>query len=87
MMKTSSFLISTWKNYHCPNYIYEEMVCPKCDSMLYYNDVKKICTYDNQDFISVQIYEGENTYTKDNNYLVCVYLDKDNPKSYLSNLL
>ena len=33
---------ATWDNYHCPNYICEEMVCPKCDSMLYYNDIKKI---------------------------------------------
>ena len=33
---------STWDKYHCPNYIYEEMVCPKCDNMLYYNDKKKL---------------------------------------------
>ena len=33
---------ATWDKYHCPNYICEEMVCPECDSMLYYNDKKKI---------------------------------------------
>ena len=33
---------ATWDKYHCPNFICEEMVCPKCDSMLYYNDQKKI---------------------------------------------
>ena len=29
---------ATWEKYHCPNFIYEEMTCPKCDSMLYYNE-------------------------------------------------
>ena len=33
---------ATWDKYHCANYIYEEMVCPKCDNMLYYNDKKKL---------------------------------------------
>ncbi len=33
---------ATWDNYHCPNFICEEMTCPECDSMLYYNDKKKI---------------------------------------------
>ena len=33
---------ATWDKYHCPNFICEEMVCPECDSMLYYNDKKKI---------------------------------------------
>jgi len=33
---------ATWDKYHCANYIYEEMVCPKCDNMLYYNDKKRI---------------------------------------------
>ena len=33
---------ATWDNYHCPNFICEEMCCPKCDNMLYYNDKKKI---------------------------------------------
>ena len=33
---------ATWDKYHCENYICEEMVCPKCDNMLYYNDKKKI---------------------------------------------
>ena len=33
---------ATWDKYHCPNYICEEMVCPKCDNMLYYNDRKRI---------------------------------------------
>ena len=33
---------ATWDNYHCPNFICEEMACPKCDAMLYYNDKKKI---------------------------------------------
>ena len=32
---------ATWDKYHCVNYICEEMVCPKCDSMLYYNDKKR----------------------------------------------
>ena len=29
---------ATWEKYHCPNFICEEMVCPSCDSMLYYNE-------------------------------------------------
>ncbi len=29
---------ATWEKYHCPNYIYEEMSCPKCEAMLYYNE-------------------------------------------------
>ncbi len=29
---------ATWEKYHCPNFIFEEMVCPSCDSMLYYNE-------------------------------------------------
>ena len=29
---------ATWEKYHCPNFIYEEMRCPKCDNMLYYNE-------------------------------------------------
>ena len=29
---------ATWEKYHCPNFIYEEMTCPKCDNMLYYNE-------------------------------------------------
>ena len=29
---------ATWEKYHCKNFIYEEMTCPKCDSMLYYNE-------------------------------------------------
>ena len=33
---------ATWDKYHCANFIYEEMVCPKCDNMLYYNYKKKI---------------------------------------------
>jgi len=33
---------ATWDKYHCANFICEEMVCPKCDNMLYYNDKKKI---------------------------------------------
>ena len=33
---------ATWDKYHCPNFICEEMTCPECDSMLYYNDKKKI---------------------------------------------
>ena len=33
---------ATWDKYHCQNFICEEMVCPECDSMLYYNDKKKI---------------------------------------------
>ena len=33
---------ATWDKYHCANYICEEMCCPKCDNMLYYNDKKKI---------------------------------------------
>ena len=33
---------ATWDKYHCPNFICEEMCCPKCDNMLYYNDKKKI---------------------------------------------
>ena len=33
---------ATWDKYHCPNFICEEMACPECDSMLYYNDKKKI---------------------------------------------
>ena len=32
---------ATWDKYHCVNYICEEMVCPKCDNMLYYNDKKR----------------------------------------------
>ena len=36
------FFPATWDKYHCPNYICEEMACPECDSMLYYNDKKKI---------------------------------------------
>ena len=32
------FYPATWEKYHCPNFIYEEMVCPECDSMLYYNE-------------------------------------------------
>ena len=33
---------ATWDKYHCINFICEEMVCPNCDNMLYYNDKKKI---------------------------------------------
>ena len=33
-----NFYPATWEEYHCPNYIYEEMICPKCDWMLYYNE-------------------------------------------------
>ena len=33
---------ATWDKYHCPNFICEEMACPECDCMLYYNDKKKI---------------------------------------------
>ena len=33
---------ATWDKYHCPNYICEEMSCPKCDSVLYYNDNIKV---------------------------------------------
>ena len=33
---------ATWDKYHCPNFICEEMACPECDSMLYYNDKKKL---------------------------------------------
>ena len=33
---------ATWNKYHCPNFICEEMTCPKCDSMIYYNDKIKI---------------------------------------------
>ena len=33
---------ATWDKYHCANFICEEMCCPKCDNMLYYNDKKKI---------------------------------------------
>ena len=29
---------ATWEHYHCDNFIYEEMTCPKCDWMLYYNE-------------------------------------------------
>ena len=29
---------ATWEKYHCPNYICEEMTCPECESMLYYNE-------------------------------------------------
>ena len=29
---------ATWEKYHCPNYIYEEMSCPQCEAMLYYNE-------------------------------------------------
>ena len=29
---------ATWEKYHCPNFIYEEMTCPDCDSMIYYNE-------------------------------------------------
>ena len=29
---------ATWEKYHCPNYIYEEMTCPECEAMLYYNE-------------------------------------------------
>ena len=29
---------ATWEKYHCPNYIYEEMSCPECEAMLYYNE-------------------------------------------------
>ena len=29
---------ATWDKYHCPNYIYEEMSCPECEAMLYYNE-------------------------------------------------
>ena len=32
------FYPATWEKYHCPNFIYEEMTCPECDSMLYYNE-------------------------------------------------
>ena len=29
---------ATWEKYHCPNYICEEMTCPECEAMLYYNE-------------------------------------------------
>ena len=29
---------ATWDKYHCPNFIYEEMTCPECEAMLYYNE-------------------------------------------------
>ena len=37
-----NFFPATWDNYHCPNFIYEEMTCPNCDAMLYYNDNNKL---------------------------------------------
>ena len=33
---------ATWEKYHCENFIYEEMTCPKCDWMLYYNESKDL---------------------------------------------
>jgi len=33
---------ATWEKYHCPNYIYEEMSCPECEAMLYYNEDKQL---------------------------------------------
>ena len=33
-----NFYPATWEKYHCENFIYEEMTCPKCDWMLYYNE-------------------------------------------------
>ena len=33
-----NFYPATWETYHCENFIYEEMTCPKCDWMLYYNE-------------------------------------------------
>ena len=33
-----NFFPATWEKYHCDNFIYEEMTCPKCDWMLYYNE-------------------------------------------------
>ena len=29
---------ATWEKYHCPNFICEEMTCPECEAMLYYNE-------------------------------------------------
>ena len=29
---------ATWEKYHCRNFIYEEMTCPECEAMLYYNE-------------------------------------------------
>lgn len=33
-----NFYPATWEKYHCPNFIYEEMICPECEAMLYYNE-------------------------------------------------
>ena len=33
---------ATWEKYHCPNFIYEEMTCPECEAMLYYNDKNQL---------------------------------------------
>ena len=37
-----NFYPATWDRYHCENFIYEEMTCPKCDWMLYYNEKKDL---------------------------------------------
>ena len=37
-----NFYPATWDKYHCENFIYEEMTCPKCDWMLYYNEKKDL---------------------------------------------
>ena len=33
---------ATWDKYHCPNFIYEEMTCPECEAMLYYNEENQL---------------------------------------------
>ena len=33
---------ATWEKYHCPNFIYEEMTCPECEAMLYYNEKNQL---------------------------------------------
>ena len=36
------FILITWDKYHCENFISEEIKCPKCSSMVYFNDEKKL---------------------------------------------
>ena len=41
-LQKEDFIPVTWAKYHCENYIYEEIKCPNCTSIIYFSDSKKL---------------------------------------------
>ena len=37
-----NFIPVTWAKYHCENYIYDDIKCPKCNSGVFFNNKKKL---------------------------------------------